>query len=105
MHSKSLILWSAVAVGAALPTPAQASALMALDKGCMGCHGTPPRHNTPSMEQLAADYAKFRSQPDAAHKLAAKLREGGMFGHIAAHERLSTQDAEKLMQWIVDGAK
>ena len=37
-------------------------------------------------------------------KLADKLREGSLFGHIAAHERLSAEDAERLVQWLVDGA-
>jgi cytochrome c len=101
------VAWLAgwLAVAALVPLPAQASAQLALDKGCYSCHGTPPRRNTPGLEQLSADYAKFRGQPDAAAKLAAKLREGGLFTHIAAHERLSPDEAQSLMQWLIDGAK
>jgi cytochrome c len=85
--------------------PAQASSQLALDKGCYSCHGEPPRRNAPSMAQLAADYARYRGQADAPRQLADKLRAGGLFAHIAAHERLSPEDCETLMRWIIDGAK
>jgi cytochrome c len=83
---------------------AQASAQLALDKGCLSCHGAPPRRNTPSLDQLATDYARYRGQPEAVRRLAAKLRAGSLFGHIAAHERLSEEECEKLVQWLIDGA-
>ncbi len=85
--------------------PAQASSQLALDKGCYSCHGEPPRRNTPSMAQLATDYARYRGQPDAPRQLAEKLRAGGLFAHIAAHERLSLEDCETLMRWIIEGTK
>ncbi len=84
---------------------AQASSQLALDQGCYSCHGQAPRHGAPSMTQLAADYARYRGQPDAPRKLADKLREGGLFAHIAAHERLSAEDCETLMRWLIEGAK
>lgn len=87
------------------PLPAQASAQLALDRGCYSCHGEPPRRNVPSMAQLAADYARYRGQADAPRELADKLRAGGLFAHIAAHERLSPEDCETLMRWIIEGAK
>lgn len=88
------------------PLPALADATLALDKGCFNCHGTAsPRKGTPSFEQLAADYAKYRGQPEALPKLTAKLYEGRLFGNIAAHERLRADEAAVLVQWIVDGAK
>lgn len=85
--------------------PVQASSQLALDKGCYSCHGEPPRRNAPSMAQLAADYARHRGQADAPRRLADKLREGGLFAHIAAHERLTPEECETLMRWIIDGAK
>ena len=85
--------------------PAQASSQLALDKGCYSCHGEPPRRNTPSLAQLSVDYARYRGQADAARKLADKLRSGGLFAHIAAHERLSSEDGETLMRWLIDGGK
>lgn len=90
----------------ALPAlPAQASSQLALEKGCYSCHGEPPRRGIPSMAELAADYARYRGQADAPRRLADKLGEGTLFGHIAAHERLSPQECEALMRWIIDGAK
>ncbi len=85
--------------------PVRASAQLALDKGCYSCHGEPPRRNAPSMAQLASDYARYRGQADAPRQLAEKLREGSLFAHIAAHERLSTEECEALMRWIIEGAK
>ncbi|KRH98775.1 c-type cytochrome [Curvibacter sp. PAE-UM] len=85
--------------------PAQASSQLALDKGCYNCHGEPPRRNAPGMAQLATDYARYRGQADAPRRLADKLREGGLFAHIAAHERLSPEECEALMRWIIEGAK
>lgn len=85
--------------------PAQASSQLALDKGCYSCHGEPPRRNAPGMAQLAADYARYRGQADAPQRLAEKLREGGLFAHIAAHDRLSQEECITLMRWIIEGAK
>ncbi len=85
--------------------PVQASSQLALDKGCYSCHGDPPRRSAPSMAQLAADYARYRGQADAPRQLADKLRAGGLFAHIAAHERMSQEECEALMRWIIDGAK
>lgn len=85
--------------------PTQASSTLALDKGCYSCHGDPPRRGAPTMAQLATDYARYRGRPEAARQLADKLRAGGLFGHIAAHERLDTEECEVLMRWIIEGAR
>lgn len=85
--------------------PAQANSQLALAKGCYSCHGEPPRRSTPGFSELATDYARYRGQPDAPRKLADKLRAGGLFGHIAAHERISQEECEALMRWIIDGAR
>jgi len=84
---------------------ASANAQLALEKGCYGCHGEPPRRSASTFAQLAADYARYRGQLDAPRKLADKLREGSLFGHIAAHERISPSECEMLMRWIIDGAR
>jgi cytochrome c len=90
---------------AMLPVLAAANSQLALDKGCLNCHGDPPRRGVPSLAQLPGDYARYQGQNDAARRLARKLREGAFFGHIAAHERLSAEDAESLVQWLIDGAR
>ncbi|MDP2064399.1 MAG: cytochrome C [Burkholderiaceae bacterium] len=88
------------------PLSALADATLALDKGCFNCHSAAaPRKGTPSFEQLAADYSRYRGQPEALPKLAAKLHEGSLFGHIAAHERLRADEAAVLVQWIIEGAR
>lgn len=99
---RSLIAVSALSLAAG---GAQATAQMALDKGCYSCHGNPPRKNVPSFEQLAADFAKYRGVPSAESELASKLREGHIFGGIQAHERLSEESALLLIHWIIQGAR
>lgn len=90
---------------ALLALPAQASPQLALEKGCYNCHGESPRKGAPTFPQLAADYAKYRGQQDAARKLADKLRAGRLFEHIDAHERISQAECEALMRWLIDGAR
>jgi cytochrome c len=101
----SMAAIAALFLGFAFAPPALASSQLALDKGCYSCHGTPPKKGTPTMEQLAADYAKYRGQTDAASRLAAKLREHHVFGGVQAHERLSEENAKILVDWLIDGAK
>ena len=94
----AVLLATAGAAGAQVP-PAQ----LAADHGCYNCHGTPPRRNVPPLKEIAASYAAYRNEAGAAARLAADLRKGSLFSHIAAHERLSPQDCERLMQWLIDG--
>ena len=94
-----------VLLAALWPGVSGASSQLALAKGCYSCHGEPPRKNVPSFPQLAVNYAKYQGQTHAARKLAQKLCEGTLFAHIASHERLSTKEAETLIQWVIDGAK
>jgi len=94
-----------LALGLLPALAAQASSQLALEKGCYNCHGEPPRRGAPTFVQLAASYARYRGQAAAPRQLADKLREGGLFGHIAAHERLSQEECEALMRWLIDGAR
>lgn len=90
---------------AALVPFAQASSQLALDKGCYSCHGEPPRRGAPGFAELAERYARYRGQAEAPQRLADKLRAGSLFGHIAAHERVSDEECVALMRWIIDGAR
>jgi cytochrome c len=83
---------------------AQASAQLALDKGCFACHGNPPRKNAPTFETLALDYAGYQGQTDMEISLADKLRARHIFGGIQAHEQLSEDSARALVRWIIQGA-
>lgn len=85
--------------------PARASSQLALDKGCYSCHGTPPRKNAPTFEQISADYAKYQGQSDAATRLARKLREGHIFGGISSHEQLTEENALIIVRWLIDSSK
>ena len=96
--------WIGLALGVSA-SPAWPSAQLAMDKGCYNCHGNPPRRDTPSFAALATEYAKARDQPEALRAWVAKLRKGSLFGHIAAHERLSDDEALRLVRWIAEGAK
>ncbi|MDO9165292.1 MAG: hypothetical protein Q7U13_04225 [Rhodoferax sp.] len=104
---RSRLIALAAACGLSLlpASNAQASAQLALDKGCYSCHGNPPKKNAPTFEQLAASYAQYQGQSDAAVRLASKLHEGYVFGGINAHERLTQESALALVRWIIDGAK
>jgi cytochrome c len=98
-------------LGAALagaPAAAQADAgagALAMDLGCYNCHGSPPRKGVPGFEELAADLAKHRGDPEAAARLGEQLRKGDFFHRVVAHRQLSADSAARLMQWLIDGAK
>jgi cytochrome c len=93
------------AFGLPLTGLAQSSSALALDKGCYSCHGSSPRKNAPTFDQLAKDYAKYQGQTAAATSLAEKLHEEHLFGGIKAHEQLTPANALQLVSWIIDGAK
>jgi cytochrome c551/c552 len=91
-----------------LASTAHASSQLALEKGCMNCHGTSAataRKHTPSFEHLAAEQASRQGQPGADQKLADELREHKFFGNVTAHETLTPEAALALSRWIMGGAK
>jgi cytochrome c551/c552 len=89
----------------ALPVTATASMNLALEKGCLSCHGTPPRGKAPTMAELAGRYAAAKGNEAEITKLTAHLREHHLFGGVPAHERLSAEEAERFVRWLVDGGK
>lgn len=84
---------------------ALASQQLAADMGCYNCHGNPPRKKAPTFAALAAQYAKARGDEAAQARLADKLRDGSILGHVDAHERLSPETARLLVRWISEGAR
>ena len=76
---------------------------LAARNGCMGCHAD-TKFDGPSWPELARKYKKFQGQPDAAQIEGEKLRKGGLFKKVKAHQNLSPATATELMQWIIDGA-
>ncbi len=89
----------------ALPLATAASANLALEKGCMSCHGMPPRGKAPTMTELAARYAPFRGNEIEFARLSAHLREHHLFGGVPAHERLSAEAAARFVRWLVNGVR
>jgi cytochrome c len=92
-------------VAYALPQLASASMNLALDKGCLGCHGTPPRGKAPTIADLAARFANAKGNEAEMTKLSAHLREHHLFGGVPAHERLSADEAERFVRWLADGGR
>ena len=82
----------------------QANRQLAVRNGCMGCHAD-TEYDAPPWPELAAKYAQYQGQADAASLQGEKLRKGKLFNHIKAHSKLSPANARDLMQWIIDGAQ
>ena len=94
---------------AGMPAAAQSLAdarQLAADQGCYNCHGEPPRRNVPSFREIAVRYASYRGHMDAAalRALTDRLHHGSLFSHGAAHERLTEEQAQQLVRWLVEGA-
>jgi cytochrome c len=85
--------------------PAAASMNLALDRGCLSCHGTPARGKAPTVAALAARYASAQGHEAEIARLSAHLREHHLFGGVPAHERLSAEEAERFVRWLVDGGR
>lgn len=103
--SSALRLCMACLASLLLPVMAQANELLALDKGCVSCHGNAKNTGLPTFEQLAAKYAKYQGQTGSAAKLATELRQGRLLVGITAHQQLTQENATVLIRWIIDGAK
>lgn len=97
--------WLLALLAGLQPLAAGASMNLALDKGCLSCHGTPPRGKAPTMAELAARYATAQGNEAAINKLSAHLREHHLFGGVPAHERLSAEEAERFVRWLVGGGR
>ncbi|TSE35752.1 c-type cytochrome [Tepidimonas charontis] len=97
-----LLLWIALALPAT--AAADATGALAVEKGCLNCHGTPPRGKAPTIADLARRYASARGDEAEIARLAARLSEHHLFGGVPAHERLSAEEAERFVRWLIDGA-
>lgn len=95
--------WALAGALACMALPASASLNLALDKGCLNCHGTPPRGNSPTLTRIAAHYASAKGNEAEIARLSAHLREHHLFGGVPAHERLTAEEAERFVRWLVDG--
>jgi cytochrome c len=98
---KSLIALG-VAFGAAMATPAFASADLAQKKNCLACHAADKKVIGPSYKDVAAKYA---GQKDAADKLAQKIVKGGsgVWGAVPmpANPQVNDAEAKTLATWVL----
>lgn len=104
-----LLAASALHLGASAADPATTAATasmnQALEKGCLNCHGTPPRGQAPNIAELAAHFARAKGNEAEMARLSGRLREHHLFGGVPAHERLTAEEAERFVRWLADGAK
>jgi cytochrome c len=84
---------------------ANASTALAIDHGCYSCHGAYLRDEAPKFERLSSRLSRYKGDPTAEQKFVENFRAGEMFGHIAAHERLSPESAKALVHWLLEGAR
>lgn len=52
---------------------------------------------------LAARYASAAGDKQRIQQLAERLREHHLFGGVPAHERLTAEEAERFVRWLVAG--
>ena len=91
-----------LAMTLAVAAPAFADQALATSKNCMACHSVDKKLIGPSYKDVASKYA---GDPDAAGKLAKKIREGGVgtWGQIPmpANPQVSADEGAKLAAWIL----
>ncbi len=79
-----------------------ASAELAREKVCMGCHAVDRKLIGPSFKDIAARYA---GQPDAVARMSERIIKGGSgaWGVVPmpANPRMSPEDARTLAAWVL----
>lgn len=78
---------------------------LAADRGCYNCHAQPSRRNIRSFVDIADAYAKLRGRAGAEPQARDRMHHGGFFGHVAAHERLTEEEATLLVHWLFEGGR
>ena len=97
---------SALALALLIAPTAQASEELAKKHNCLACHQTDKKLVGPSYQDVAA---KYKGQADAADKLAAKVKAGGVgvWGQVPMPPNPTVPDADMkaLVTWILGMAK
>lgn len=103
---KTTVITALLAASTLLSAPAFASAALAGQKNCAGCHAPEAKMMGPSYKDIAAKYA---GQKDAEAKLAEKIIKGGSGVWGAApmppNPSMSADDAKTLAKWALGGGK
>jgi cytochrome c len=91
-----------IAAGVLHASPACASAELARDKVCMGCHAVDRRLIGPSFKDIAARHA---GQPDAVARMSEKIIKGGSgaWGAVPmpANPSVTPEQARQLASWLL----
>ena len=94
----------AIALAAAVSTPAFANLALAQKNACMACHAVDKKLVGPAYQDVAKKYAG-----KSADELAKSIKAGGSgkWGPVPmpAQAALSDADAKTLAAWILSGAK
>ena len=97
---------SALALALLIAPTAQASEELAKKYNCLACHSVDKKLVGPSYQEVAA---KYKGQADAADKLAAKVKAGGVgvWGQTPMPPNPTVPDADMkaLVTWILGMAK
>lgn len=101
------IIPALMTAGALVSTPALANLELAKKHNCMSCHAAATKVVGPAFVDVAKKYA---SDKNAVKTLAAKVKAGspgGVFGPVPMPPNPNVPDAdmEKLVKWILAGAK
>ena len=92
----------ALAALAAVAFPAAASEELAKKHNCLACHTLDKKMVGPSYKDVAA---KYRADPEAPKKLAAKVKNGsqGVWGNVPMPPNATVPDADvnALVKWIL----
>lgn len=101
---KLLQMLCVLAATAAATAPVAASEAIIKKARCVACHAVERKLVGPAYKDVAA---KYQGQPDAAARLAAKVRQGGagVWGDIPMPpnppERLSDADLAAAIEWVL----
>ena len=96
------VLVLAAALTGVLSAPVHAQEALAKKHNCLACHATDKKLVGPSYKDVAA---KYRSDPGAEAKLAAKVKKGGqgVWGQVPMPPNSAVPDADihSLVKWIL----
>ncbi len=103
---KAVITLAAALALSTASVSAFANAQLAKDKNCTACHAVGTKLIGPSFKDIAA---KYKDDKAAKARLAKKVREGGtgVWGQVPmpANPQVNADESDKLVAWILDGAK
>lgn len=101
-----IIATALIAAGVMVSAPAMADLALAKKSNCMSCHTVDKKLVGPAYKDVAA---KYKGDAGAVKMLAEKVKKGGkgVWGAIPMPPNAAIKDAdiEKLVKWVLDGAK